>query len=269
MALVMQMRPQRQRTAARLRSLVAIGIAVLGGATLLGSLLLMVFFARAEESLDVAAESLETVEETIDLTEGVLASSRAGLSSLSLTAEQAADGTSSALDAVDEASEVLGEELPASVEAIREAMPGLIDAASVIDSTLGGLALFGVPYDPDTPLDEAFQLLDRRLAPLPSRLRSSAGSLSVLSSQSDAYVANLRVLGLEIGDVAARLQEADVLFGSYRDNVEAMAQSLESTREGMGLSRLLAWGLLILVATLGAIFLAALRILSNLLDEGR
>jgi hypothetical protein len=90
------------------------------------------------------------------------------LSDVTLRLEQ---GTRDAAVAIDGAGRMVGGDVASSLEAVETALPGLIEAASVIDGTLQTLSVFGVGYDPAVPFDDAFADLEACFDGLPARVR--------------------------------------------------------------------------------------------------
>ena len=135
---------------------------------------------------------------------------------------------------------IVGESLPSSIEAIRDAMPGLIEASNVIDSTLSGLAFFGVPYNPGVPLDEAFAELDRQLAPLPESLRGNAEIIAELIPEADGFHRETVALTEQIEMIRLSVVEARAVIDDYRSQTVRLDAVVRETTDDLSQGSFLA-----------------------------
>src|SRR5690606_16802080 len=117
-------------------------------------------YGRLRQSLEITADAVRTVDTTLEVASGALLTLGQTVETVKAATEQAAESSVLVESSVSQAAEVVGTDLPETIDAVRETMPALIEASSLIDTTLRGLALFGVPYDPDVPLGEGFRRLD-------------------------------------------------------------------------------------------------------------
>lgn len=122
----------------------------------------------------------------------------------------------SATDAMDQASELLVGDIADSLQATVDTLPGLIDTASVIDTTMRALSLFGVDYDPDEPLDEALIDLQLSLTPIPGQIRGQAEVLGTLQT-------DIGRIGGDAGSLAAVLLETRISMSAVESIVDAAA----------------------------------------------
>ena len=148
-------------------------VGIIGAAVLALIALLIVgdVYGRIRQSLEVTADAVSTVDTTLEVASGALLTLGQTVETVRVATEQAAASAELVERTVSEAADVVGTDLPDTIDAVRETMPALIEASAVIDTTLRGLALFGVPYDPEVPLGEGFRRLDEQLAPLSATLQ--------------------------------------------------------------------------------------------------
>jgi hypothetical protein len=117
---------------------------------------------------------------------------------------------------MDQASELLVGDIADSLQATVDTLPGLIDTASVIDTTMRALSFFGVDYDPDEPLDEALIDLQLSLTPIPGQIRGQAEVLGTLQT-------DIGRIGGDAGSLAAVLLETRISMSAVESIVDAAA----------------------------------------------
>jgi hypothetical protein len=179
-------------------------------------------FDRLGASIEVTGEALASIGATLDVADGALATLTDSLETAVAATEHAAASSETVSAAVSETVVIVGESLPSSIDAIRNAMPGLIEASNVIDSTLSGLSFIGVPYNPGVPLDEAFIELDRQLAPLPQELRDNANIIAALIPEADGFHSETVVLTGQIESIRLSVVDARSVIAEYQSQAERL-----------------------------------------------
>lgn len=190
------------------------------------------------ETVEVTRRVLTNVGETTDVVDSVfddVADSLRGvqttLGETSLTLTRASVVTSNLV-------EVVTEDVPASVESVRAALPALIDTARVIDRTMRGLAFFGVDYDPAVPLDESLVEIDVRLAEIPELLSSQQETLEGVASDLGAFSSSTVEIAEDLGAIRVRLSQASAVlaeYGSISEESSVLLDDLErSVQQGSG-----------------------------------
>ena len=215
--------------------------------SLLAWVLVTDLFRRLDDTLVASAEAVRTVDATLDLADDGLATLSASLDTASAAAGQAAATAATVEEAVTRTADLVGNEIPDGIDSVRAAMPGLIEASAVIDTTLSALSLFGVPYNPPLALDEAFRQLDDRLEPIPGQLRESAEIIAGLVPETDAF-------GEYALDLSAQMQEMRDTIDEARTVIENRTGSgrfdelLASSSAAVRRSQLIAQVLVVVVA---------------------
>ena len=223
--------------------------------TLLAWLFTEDLFDRLGASLEVTGEALVSVGSTLDVADDALATLIDSLDTAVAATGHAAASSQTVAAAVTETVDIVGEALPSSIEAIRDAMPGLIEASAVIDSTLSGLAFFGVSYDPGVPLDAAFAELDRQLAPLPASLRGNAEIIALLIPEADGFHRETVALTEQIEMIRLSVVEARSVIDDYRSQTVRLDAVVQETTNNLSQGSLLARVVVLLGGTL-AVFLS-------------
>lgn len=218
-------------------------------------------FAGFDRSLDVTAESLSTVRETLDVAGESLDTLGSAFENVIAASDHAASSSATVGQALAHTVGVVGTDLPMSIESIRTAMPGLIEAADVIDSTLSGLALIGVRYDPDVPLDDAFADLDRQLEPLPGALRENAGVIADLIPEAQGFQQQTEELTVQVGEIRNSVDSARRLIDEYRiqtENADSLVSdtNAELERSALLIRLLVLGGGVLAMAAMGGLLVA-------------
>lgn len=164
----------------------------------------------ARGSLDAAALALEDSAGALREVEGGLANADPLLASVG---------------------DLLGDELPTTIEATRSALVNAQEGAAAMDRVLRGLRLLGVDYDPDQPLNQSLAETAESLEPLPASLEgverdlsTSRQDLSAIGDELDTVRQDLVILSEEIGTVA------DSLAG-YSGELRRAGETLDRSAE--------------------------------------
>lgn len=122
------------------------------------------------------------------------------------------EGSRETADALTSAGELIETDVADSLSSVQEAMPALVDASAVIDSTLRALTLFGVDYNPDVPFDQALVGVQSSLKGLPEEVRRQGSDIAALApvlestaGDTDALVASLIDMSGKLDRVAETL----------------------------------------------------------------
>ena len=248
-------RQQRGPFIARLGIIGLIGALAI---TIVAWILIEDLFERFGDSIEVTGEALVSVGATLDVADEALETLTDGLGTAATATGHAAASSETIAAAVTETVVIVGEDLPASIQAIRDAMPGLIEASNVIDNTLSGLSLIGVPYNPDVPLDEAFVELDRQLAPLPEGLRANAAIIANLIPEADGFFQETVTLTEQIETIRLSVVEARSVIDDYQSQAARLDAVVQDTAAGLDQGALLSRLLVLLGGTLAAMAMSGL-----------
>jgi hypothetical protein len=213
--------PADQRRAGRLMIGLGVTAAVVA---LFGTIVGWIFVGQladaSADSLAVTVQTLDAVDDTIDLAEEVLVST--------VDAVDALGGALSALSASFETGTAAIDEIAALADTIG---PSLSDASDTvrtlervggqIDGVLDGLSSLpiGPNYDPDTGLGETFGNLADTLEELPPQLDTTAESLIDFTSNAGDLQAELDRFAESVQQIGTDLGDTEALVGQYRASV--------------------------------------------------
>ncbi|HVR31215.1 MAG TPA: hypothetical protein VMS74_00720, partial [Acidimicrobiia bacterium] len=122
---------------------VAAGIGAILG-VVIGWILVGTAAAAVTDTVTMSRQALTTVGESTRLVDDVFDDVADSLRDVQITLADTSLTLTRASAITRNLGEVVTEEIPASVDAVRESLPGLVDTARVIDTTMRGLAFFGV-----------------------------------------------------------------------------------------------------------------------------
>lgn len=223
---------------ARARLLVRIGVvglAIAVAVTTAAVVLVTLGWRAATRSIAVTREAVRSVALTSAAIDSAFSIAEEGLQTVEVTVGGAATSMVQLADVMGDLAELVGNEIPASVEAIEATMPGLIDTAAVVDQAMRTLASFGVDYHPAQPLDEALAEVQASLAAIPDQLRIQQPVLAQASDDLVAFATQSLGISREVGDLALRLGQASQSVATYRETATRTDQvlgDLEAALEG-------------------------------------
>lgn len=180
-------------------------------------------------SLALTADSLRTVDASLQIAEDTVGLLGEGIGE----AERTSRGLVTTIDEGEQAlgsiADLTGTELADSLEAIDDSMPALIQVAAAIDTSLSALSQvpFGPPYDPERPFDESMRSLQDSLDGLPERLRDQAVLI-------DDASANLADLGTGTTAIADSLSELDAGLTQAMGLLQGYSATATQARELIG-----------------------------------
>jgi hypothetical protein len=218
--------------------------------------------ARVEQRVEsVVAEQLELIERALSTTAEGLALAETSMEQATDTlvtlsdsaggAGQAVGGTVPTVDAV---SELLGEQLPATLESTQATLNSAASNAKLVDDVLFALTtipLLGIDqYSPDVPLEQGLQQVAASLDEFSPALAQAQDGLNSASGDLEGLGENLIVMADSISEVATSLESAQTVLTQYQEVVTDLQDLLASVQESLptwlrwlrvGLSLLLIW----------------------------
>lgn len=176
-------------------------------------------------SIELASEVLDSVGGTVVSVDGVLDDVSDGLRTTQQSLADASVTLTQLSALTSNLAELVGEDVPASLDAVRASLLPIQTTAGLLDGALTALSFVGVDYDPEVPLDEAIDELDTQLAEIPERLRAQAPLIDAAADSISEFGGDTLTIAQELSDLRSRLSEASFTVGSYRATI-AQADAL-------------------------------------------
>lgn len=228
--------PGLRRVGRLMRTVGIVGVLAGIVAVALGLWLLRDLEVLLTRSLDLTAESLDTVDSSLDVATGTVEAVRTGLGDAEQTSEDLQTSFTEGATVLEEAARLTRSDVASSLEAVQATLPTIVQVGGTIDGTLRAIDQLGVgdEYSPQEPFDVTLQSLQDSLAGLPDDLRAQAESI-------DQAGDNLRTVGdrgvavsESIGEARTSLEVAGQVLGEYQTTASQAAALLDATRDDLG-----------------------------------
>lgn len=182
--------------------------------------------------MDFGLEGLEVISDTLQAAMVTVTDTTTILDAAVVSSQQIAETLESISPAVTQMETIITSDLPANIQTIQDAMPGLQQAAAAIDSTLRTLANFqwsatipiinytlsfglGIVYDPPVPLDQSVAEIDSALGTLPDELTGMETSFEDTNRNLEQTAATVDEVGASLAQVSADLAATREILTEY------------------------------------------------------
>jgi len=198
-----------------------------------------------DRALSRTAVSLDTAADTLVIAKSTLDKVNVGLDTVGVTADNVAQTLLDTQPMLDSVSTVVATNIPDSLEAIQESLPGVAAAAGTIDDTLRKLSefevsreVFGIPiafdlgidYQPVVSLDESVLQIGQSLDGMPDSLRAIQSDMDVANENLEALSSNINTIASDLEALGDNIQQIDPLFDEYIELIGDIQQSVIQTQ---------------------------------------
>jgi len=230
--------------------------------------------SSANQILEQASASLNTVEESLEQSRQTIGSITETISVVQTTSANLAQTVDDSQPMLDELALLVGQDIPNTIRDVQDTIPNIAQTAKVVDDTLRLLSKFqvretiplinydinfglGVEYDPEIPFDQAVEDVGRGLAPiaessggLESELQTAKTNMALLSEDLTGLAVELEQLNEEVHQFRPLLDEYSSLVNDMQDGIAhtsarlddqgaAVKQAIILAAAWLGLSQLL------------------------------
>ena len=190
--------------------------------------------SSSRDSLDATIETLDTVENSIELADSVIVATTATLdtAAATLTAVSASFADASGvIDEIDTLTESVGPALDQTAKTLRQ----LQGVGSTIDDALEDLddLPFAPNYDGGAGLGPTIAQLAEDIEPLPVEFASASTELDGFGASITTLTQDVQQLSTDVRIVSAELNGTDVLIASYKSNISDARQAAVEARDGL------------------------------------
>ncbi len=209
----------------------------------------------ARHSLDLTTDAVSSVSDTIDVARTMLDTIADALTTVDTTLGQVNSSFDTMQSLLQTVSGFAGEPLPAAIESVTSALPGLADVGDAVDRSLRTLARLplGISYDPSVPFGDSVRRLGTSLTGLPEQLRGLSATLAQASDSTTGLRADLGALRRDLAATNTQLTQARSLLNRYAATAHDARDLAVQTRADV---RIQARNGRILVAAAGLGFIA-------------
>lgn len=234
-----------------------------------------------DSSLTGAADTVGIVVRTLENTKQTLGDVNTSITTISALASNAAVAIEDTQPLLIEVRQVATEDIPASLDDVRNALPNVASAAKTIDTTLTTLSALppinipivnlnfdlGIDYAPTVSFDESINQIGANLDDIPDRLRGLAPTLETTQE-------NLQVISGDIRTLSTNLDTINVTVGKFQPLLDEYINLLETTQTSLGgfdtnQLNMVKWGIIGLLCWFGLTQLAPIYLGSELMRGRR
>lgn len=204
-----------------------------------------------QQQLDTLERSLDATSEGLNIAGTSLVEAERTVGNLSATvagASQTVADTQPGLAALETLS---GTRLPATIVSTRQALDSAAETARAVDAMLRTLSIFGVPYNPDVPLNVAIAGVAETLDDVPPALTAIGEGIDTAQQNTTRIAADLVEVATGLEALSANLGSARGVVGQYQKVVEDLRRQVANIRTAAPFwIGLLSWGVILLLVCL-------------------
>jgi methyl-accepting chemotaxis protein len=220
-----------------------IAIAVLGFVTaVVGTIVAWQLIGQlgtnVDRSLRIGEQTLVTLDDTIDVADGVVTSVQSGLTTIESTLGTVNESIGDTTELASTTSD-LASALPTSLTRVEQALATLEQLGGTIDDVLRGLSSipFAPDYDPAVPLDDALAGVREGLEPLAGDVRGIAEELDELATGSGDLQGQLGDLADDVASTRRALLGSSALLDQYRASTSQALELARASRDDLETDR--------------------------------
>lgn len=191
-----------------------------------------------DAGLVTASDTLDNLEQTLQLTNDILDQMIASLDTL----EDALFNASTALEEtrpmIKDVGEIVTGDVADTLETLQDSIDPLVSLSATIDTVLRGLSEFaveqtivgipiafdlGIEYSPEMSLPDTVQAIGDSIADLPESLR-------VLSQGVETTDENLGIISQDLASISSDLSEIEASLGELPDLVDSFSDNVDSAQ---------------------------------------
>lgn len=219
--------------------------------------------AAVVDTAALFSDTLETTDKALDVAVKTLDDAHFSIASLVSTTQLIASSLLDGQPAVKAVTQLLRQDLPATIEAAHTAITSAAQTARGIDDLLEQLAripLINLDYRPSEPLAESVAAIGATLNDMPIKLQDIGSNLDTLNGDLSVIAGQVEGLGTTILQIGANLGDATAVIREYQAQVARALPVLQSIQTGAGnlitlllgvLTFILAWLIVLQLITLG------------------
>jgi chromosome segregation ATPase len=206
--------------------------------------------ASAESVLTTLSDSMNASQEAMVLTGDALVGAVDSVDALSSTLAATAESVKNTQPVITQVNTMMGEQLPATLEAATDSLATAGEAARSLESTIKSLDTFravmgAVPllnafvpadtqnYNPKKPLADSLGELSSSLEDMPASFEDMAANIDKADDNLTLIQTNLTVMADSVAVISTSLQEYERMVSQSETSMGALKTMLDSTRANL------------------------------------
>ena len=184
----------------------------------------------AVAGVDLFAETLDTTSDALRVVSDSLQSAGDTVTMIERTSLSVAQTMSTTRTTVGSFANLMGKDLPTSIDAARTALKSAQSSAVVVDNvltTLSKIPLINIRYNPDVPLNVALGNVGSSLDNLPPTFSTIERNLNNTSDSLDQVVTNLNELPKTTQQVQRNIADAQKVVTRYQGEVDGLQKLIK------------------------------------------
>ncbi len=207
--------------------------------------------------VDLFTEMLDTTSDALKVTSESLQSAGDTVTMIERTALSVAQTMSTTRTTVGSFANLMGKDLPTSIDATRTALKSAQSSAVVVDNvltTLSRVPLINVRYNPDVPLNVALGNVGSSLDNLPPTFSAIESNLNTIGTSLDQVVTNLNELPKTTQQVQRNIADAQKVVTRYQRQVDGLQKLIKPIQSSLAMAlTAITLGLTFLISWLGVV----------------
>jgi hypothetical protein len=213
--------------------------------------------AATVAGVDLFTETLDTTSDALKVTSESLQSASDTVTLIERTSLSVAQTMSTTHTTVGSFADLMGKDMPTSIDATRTALQSAQSSAVVVDNvltTLSRIPLINIQYNPAVPLSVALGEVAKSLDNLPPTFTTLERNLNTTGDSLDQVVANLNELPRTTQPVQKNIADAQQVVTRYQSQVNRLQQLIQPIKSSLPVTfTVITLGLTFLVFWLGVI----------------
>jgi len=207
--------------------------------------------------IDLCVETLDTTSDALHVVSDSLQSARDTVTTVERTTLSVAETMSTTRTTVGSFANLMGKDLPTSIDATRTALKSAQSSAVVVDNVLTMLSrvpLINIQYNPDVPLNVALGNVASSLDNLPPTFNTIERDLNATGTSLDQVITDFYDLPKTTRPVQVNIADAQQVVARYQRQVDGLQKLIQPIKPSLAtLLTVITLGLTFLVFWLGVL----------------
>jgi hypothetical protein len=186
--------------------------------------------------IDLFAETLDTTSDALRVVSDSLQSASDTVTTVERTTLSVAETMSTTRTTVGSFADLMGNDLPTSIDATHTALKSAQSSAVVVDNVLtmlSGVPLINIQYNPAVPLDVALGNVAKSLDNLPPTFSTIERDLNTTGDSLDQVVTSLNELPKTTQQMQRNIADAQKVVARYQSEVDGLQKLIKPIKSSL------------------------------------